>query len=231
MRMLELVATGLFWWHPALWLARQELHRAEEECCDLWVVWALPKLKRTYAVALVEAVEFLSEARPGALPIGASGMGQVEDLSRRIGMIMRGDTPRGLSRAGTLAALGLGLLLLPWRPTIAQDAPRAEDAKPAAETVKGDDAKPAAEATKQDDAKRAFDASRRSAAEEELKRSGGPAEVVGRDAREKIRERVAGGGRPGVGGPDPRNARPLPAGRRRRPPRRREGAAQAGRGH
>ena len=135
-RILELAATGLYWWHPALWLARRELRRAEEECCDLWVVWALPKAKRTYASALVEAVEFLSEARPKGLPIGASGMGQVEDLSRRIGMIMRGDTPRGLTRAGTLAAIGLGLLLLPWRPTIAQDAPKGEVVTPAADAPK-----------------------------------------------------------------------------------------------
>ena len=146
-RILELVATGFYWWHPALWLARRELRRAEEECCDLWVVWALPKAKRRYASALVEAVEFLSEARPRGLPIGASGMGQVEDLSRRISMIMRGDTPRGLTRAGTLAAIGLGLLLLPWRPTIAQDAPKGDDAKPAIEAPKGDE-KPSADAPK-----------------------------------------------------------------------------------
>lgn len=145
-RMLETIATGLYWWHPALWLARAELHRAEEQCCDLWVVWAMPKAKRTYASALVEALDFLSESRPIPMPAGASGMGQVRDLSRRIGMIMRGDAPRGLGRAGGLATIVLGAVLLPWRPGLAQQEPppKPEAAKPEAaakgetETRKGE---------------------------------------------------------------------------------------------
>lgn len=141
-RVLELVATGLFWWHPALWLSRRELHRAEEACCDSWVVWALPGSKRPYAAALVDAVEFLSAAPSRKLPVGASGMGQVEDLSRRIGMIMRGDTPRGLGRAGMLATIGLAMFLVPWRPTLAQDAPKEEPAKPSA-PIGEETAKPA----------------------------------------------------------------------------------------
>ena len=129
-RMLEMIATGLYWWHPAMWLARKELHRAEEACCDLWVVWALPKAKRQYASALVEAVDFLSESRPMRLPLGASGMGQVEDLSRRIKMIMRSDMPRGLSRFGTLTAVILAAMLLPWRPSAAQQDPAKPAEKP-----------------------------------------------------------------------------------------------------
>jgi hypothetical protein len=120
-RVLELIATGVFWWHPALWLVRKELHRAEEACCDLWVTWALPKAKRTHASALVAAVEFLSETRATRLPAGASGMGQVEDLSKRIGMIMRSDTPKGLGRTGFMAAAIVAFVLLPWGVTGAQD--------------------------------------------------------------------------------------------------------------
>src|SRR5207244_3316986 len=41
-RGLELVAGVLFWWHPAVWAARVKLREAEEQCCDAWVVWALP---------------------------------------------------------------------------------------------------------------------------------------------------------------------------------------------
>jgi beta-lactamase regulating signal transducer with metallopeptidase domain len=40
-RFVELAALGLYWWHPVLWWARRELHEAEEQCCDAWVVWAL----------------------------------------------------------------------------------------------------------------------------------------------------------------------------------------------
>jgi len=41
MRVLEFVATGCYWWHPAVWLARAGVEAAEEECCDAWVVGGL----------------------------------------------------------------------------------------------------------------------------------------------------------------------------------------------
>ncbi len=129
-RLLEILCTGLFWWHPALWWARRGLHEAEEQCCDLWVVWAMPLAARTYATALVETVDFLCEGS-SPLPVGASGMGQVHDLSRRIGMIMRGTTPRAMSRSGWLMMLGLTALLLPLRPSWSQQ-PKPEEMPPPA---------------------------------------------------------------------------------------------------
>ena len=89
----------LYWWHPVVWWARQKLHEAEEECCDAWVVSVLPESARAYAIALVETVDFLSEAGV-ALPLGASGIGEVRDLKRRLTMIMRGSTPRALTWSG-----------------------------------------------------------------------------------------------------------------------------------
>jgi hypothetical protein len=118
-RGVELLATGLFWWHPVLWLARRELREAEEQCCDAWVLWALPGSARAYATALVCTVDYLCEAR-AALPAVASGFGQGTLLKRRLTMIMRGTAPRTLSWSGALAALGLGIMLLP---TWAQDRP------------------------------------------------------------------------------------------------------------
>jgi len=127
-RGVELVVTGLYWWHPIVWLARRELREAEEQCCDAWVVWTLPRAARAYATALVETVDFLSEARP-ALPLAASGIGQVHDLRRRLTMIMRGTTPRALTWTGLLVVLGLGAFLLPVLPTWAQDDPFGKRAK------------------------------------------------------------------------------------------------------
>src|SRR5262249_42722043 len=80
-RWVEFAATALYWWHPVTWWARRELREAEEQCCDAWVVWALPKTNRAYATALLEAVEFLSGAHP-APALGVSGMGQVHHLQR-----------------------------------------------------------------------------------------------------------------------------------------------------
>jgi beta-lactamase regulating signal transducer with metallopeptidase domain len=131
-RVLEMAALGLYWWHPLVWWARRELREAEEHCCDAWVVWALPAAADVYATALVEAVTYLSNARP-ALPLAASGIGQMHLLKRRVTMIMRGTTPRALSAAGCLAVLGLAAVLLPLYPTWAQTEQRPETAadKPA----------------------------------------------------------------------------------------------------
>ena len=122
-RLLEMITTSLYWWNPILWLARHELREAEEQCCDAWVVWALPGAGRTYALALVETLDFLSETR-APLPVAASGLGQVRNLRRRLSMIMRGTTPRRLGWVSLLAVTGAAVLLLPLVPTLAQDSPR-----------------------------------------------------------------------------------------------------------
>jgi bla regulator protein BlaR1 len=111
-RRLELVTLGLYWWHPVVWWAGRQLREAEELCCDAWVVWALPDETEAYARALVETVTFLSQTRP-PLPVGASGVGRVPLLKRRLTMILGGNTPRGPGWLGFLLLIGLGLLLLP----------------------------------------------------------------------------------------------------------------------
>ncbi|HEY1859671.1 MAG TPA: M56 family metallopeptidase, partial [Gemmataceae bacterium] len=121
-RALEFVTTCLFWWHPVVWWARREIREAEEQCCDAWVVWAMPETVRGYALALVETVDFLSEARP-ALPPATTGIGYVRDLRRRMTMIMRGTTPRALTWSGGLIVLGVAAFMLPMLPTLAQGPP------------------------------------------------------------------------------------------------------------
>jgi beta-lactamase regulating signal transducer with metallopeptidase domain len=136
-RLLELAATGVFWWHPALWWTRRGLHQAEEECCDLWVVRTLPGVARKYAKALVDTVDFLAES-PAKLPVGASGLGS-SHLSRRIRMILRGREQHSLSRYGALGAGALALVLLPWMPTLAQQKPEEAPAVEQTENAPADD--------------------------------------------------------------------------------------------
>ncbi len=114
-RWLELVVLGLYWWFPVAWLARGRLRAAEEECCDAWVVATLPGAARAYATALLETVDFVSEV-PAALPLLASGLGEVRDLKRRLTMILRGTTPRSLGWRGALAVFALGVLGLSLAP-------------------------------------------------------------------------------------------------------------------
>jgi beta-lactamase regulating signal transducer with metallopeptidase domain len=121
-RLLEIVALGLYWWHPVVWWARRELHEAEEQSCDAWVVATLADAGRAYALALLQTVAFFSQAR-SALPVAASGIGQVPHLRRRLTMIMQGRTPKSLSWVGGCAVFGLGLLLLPAVPLWAQVGP------------------------------------------------------------------------------------------------------------
>ena len=121
-RWLELVVAGLYWWHPAVWWLRRALREAEEQCCDAWVVWAMPRGARTYAAAFVAALEFVSGARtaPAAAASATIGSGHVSCLKRRLRMIVRAKTPRGLSWAGRLAVAGLSALLLPLAPSWAE---------------------------------------------------------------------------------------------------------------
>ncbi len=118
-RLLEFVALGLFWWNPVAWYARREMREAEEQCCDAWVVRTVPGTGRTYATALVDALDFLCGGRP-ALPPLASGLGEIADLKRRLKMILGGKTPHGLGRSNGLVVLGLALFLLPLVPVWGQ---------------------------------------------------------------------------------------------------------------
>jgi beta-lactamase regulating signal transducer with metallopeptidase domain len=121
-RLLEFLTTGLYWWHPVLWWARRAIDEAEETCCDAWVVAILPGLRRAYALALLETVDFLAEVRPVLPPVG-SGLGQVPFLKRRLTMILCDTTARSVSWLGLLVVLGLGGALMPWMPSWAQQAP------------------------------------------------------------------------------------------------------------
>ncbi len=135
-RWLELVVLGLYWWHPVAWWACRVVRDAEEECCDAWVVWAAPESGPAYASTLVETIAYLSGA-PAALPAGASGAGPVRLIKRRLTMILRGSTPRRLSRPALVAMLLLGLGLLPLVPTLAQPAPEKPPADPRASELAG----------------------------------------------------------------------------------------------
>jgi beta-lactamase regulating signal transducer with metallopeptidase domain len=125
-RRLELLVAGLFWWHPVVWWAQRRLQQAEEECCDAWVVATLPAASEVYAEALIATAAFLSRTN-SAVPVGASGIGTVHLLKRRLVMILNGTTPKTMSRWGVLTMLSVAGLLLPLGATFAQrDEPATE---------------------------------------------------------------------------------------------------------
>ncbi len=120
-RLLEFVVTGLFWWHPVVWLARARIEAVEEECCDAWVVGQFSSQPRCYAEALLDTIDFLAEARPRPLPM-ASTLGDVPFLRKRIKMIMSGVAPKSMSGRTRLLLLLTAGLLLPLGPSLFQSA-------------------------------------------------------------------------------------------------------------
>ena len=116
-RLLELVAQVLFWWHPVVWWARHEIEAAEEQCCDAWVVEHQQGTRRAYAEALLATIDFLC-LEPLVLPPAASGLGEVPLLKVRLTQIMRGDVAIGLSGPAKVAVLMAGVTLLPLGPSL-----------------------------------------------------------------------------------------------------------------
>ncbi len=119
-RNIEMLVRAVYWWNPLTrWMCR-ELRAVEEECCDAWVVWALPDARRGYADALLNTVEFLSGTTTG-IPAPASGAGTSPALlTRRLMMIMQGANSRKLTQLGRAAVFGLALLVLPLFPTFGE---------------------------------------------------------------------------------------------------------------
>jgi beta-lactamase regulating signal transducer with metallopeptidase domain len=124
-RLLEIVATAALWWHPLLWLARRGLHEAEEQCCDAWVVAMRSDAdaRRTYADALVDALEFVSSRGAVALPAGATGLGRVKHLKRRVTMILTSVPRKSLSGVGKLALTVIVVAAVPLMPVRGQAQP------------------------------------------------------------------------------------------------------------
>ena len=133
-RLVEIAATALFWWYPVTWWARRALRRAEERCCDEWVLRLLPRSAEAYANGLLKSLTFVA-GTPGALPSLASGVGPVEDIEARLKeILMTRPVPRLAApiRLTLAAAAALGLAVFP---THAQSsATKEEPAAPAAAT-------------------------------------------------------------------------------------------------
>lgn len=111
-RLLELAALGLFWWHPVAWWARRNAERAAEHCCDAQVIELFPAQARAYALALWTTIDFLSDA-PEALPLGASGFSQARHVKRRMEMILASTRVRRAGRPLRFVLLAIGLAVLP----------------------------------------------------------------------------------------------------------------------
>lgn len=111
LRWFEIFLRGIFWWNPLAWWASRQLRQVEEECCDAWVVWALPDGQRSYGKALLWTLEFLAERR--AVPVVAGTAFGDSHIKRRIEMVMKRKLNRKLSWGGLLMVVVLAVCVLP----------------------------------------------------------------------------------------------------------------------
>jgi beta-lactamase regulating signal transducer with metallopeptidase domain/protein involved in polysaccharide export with SLBB domain len=112
-RWFELLVSAAYWWNPVLWLARKEIHTAEEILCDALVMQRCCRPgTRDYADALLKVAEFCAgqlEERPAL----ASGIGTKRQLKGRIEMLVHDKPPRRLARSTKLLVAALALVVLP----------------------------------------------------------------------------------------------------------------------
>ena len=116
-RLLELTAQVIYWWHPLVWLARREIEAVEEECCDAWALERQTGSRRLYAEALLATVDFLYEPPLAPLPPAACGLGEAPLLRRRLTQIMRGEAAKSASRPAKALVIAAAAVVLPLRPT------------------------------------------------------------------------------------------------------------------
>lgn len=134
-RLAELGATTLCWWHPALWWARSALRRAEEQACDARVVAAFPALAGAYARGLVETVAYLARHQSPTLS-DATTADPRHDLEERLTMILRPTDARPLPRALRLLLCTVAvvvLFILPVRGSVPAASDERPDAGPSSE--------------------------------------------------------------------------------------------------
>lgn len=119
-RLMELAIGVLYWWHPVLWAVRRRIREEADLCCDAWVTTLFPGLRRSYAEALLRTRCYLSI--PGATaPVAGLGMASARSrrFSRRLTMVMTGQTRPKTSPWGLALALAVGTAALVVVPSIA----------------------------------------------------------------------------------------------------------------
>ncbi len=117
----EALVTSFFWWHPVVWLARQQMRMAAEDCCDAMVVGALPKSRRQYGEALLRSAVLASGQT--SIPLFATTLARHRPLKERIEMVLhaRFHGPLSIRVKCLCLALAVGLLPLAATATLQSD--------------------------------------------------------------------------------------------------------------
>lgn len=80
--LLQVVAQGLFWFHPLVWAANRIIRAEREKCCDEFAVATLKAPPRSYCTAIVDALMAAGPARPAIPTLAVAG--PVKNIEDRI---------------------------------------------------------------------------------------------------------------------------------------------------
>lgn len=111
---LQIIAQGIFWFHPLVWVANTMIRREREKCCDEAAIAGLKTVPRDYGKAIIDTLtrEYESNIPVGSLAIA----GPVKNIEDRIKTIMR-PGKKFYGRCGIFAMITVILLAAIALPT------------------------------------------------------------------------------------------------------------------
>ena len=111
---LQIIAQGIFWFHPLVWMANRKIRQEREKCCDEAAIAGLETGPRDYGKAIIDTLtrEYESNIPMPSLAVA----GPVKNIEDRIKTIMRPDK-KFYSRCGIFATITIILLAVIALPT------------------------------------------------------------------------------------------------------------------
>ena len=105
--LLQIIAQGLYWFHPLVWVANGRIRAEREKCCDEIAIAKLKTTPKEYGSAIVGALTHEYQRRMGIPSLAVAG--PVKNIEDRIKAIMR--PGRRFTARPTLLTLLIVLLL------------------------------------------------------------------------------------------------------------------------
>jgi cytohesin len=85
--LLQIIAQGIFWFHPLLWWANQRIRREREKCCDEMAIAHLGARPKDYSTAIIST---LIQAQESTRPVPSLAIaGPVKNIEERIKTMLR----------------------------------------------------------------------------------------------------------------------------------------------
>ncbi len=108
--LFQVVAQGIFWFHPLVWWANVQIRKERELCCDEMAIANLGTSAKTYCNALINA---LAISRSAPMPMGSLAISSpAKHIKQRIRTIMKGTQFRTHPPAMAMVSVILMALLL-----------------------------------------------------------------------------------------------------------------------